>query len=58
MAPITDESAIAISFEMPGQPILVFYLSADDGGDDEVSFLKIESKLSPYRSGESWGWNF
>ena len=51
--PITEESAIGFSFEKPGQPILVFYLSANEGGGGhEMSFLTIESKLRHDRPGK------
>lgn len=52
ISPITEESAIAFSFEMPGQPILVLYLSTNGGGGNEMSFLTIESKLRHDRSCE------
>ena len=44
LSPISEESAIAYSYEMPGQPILVLYLSVDGEGGNEMSFLTIESK--------------
>lgn len=56
-SPITDESAIAYSFEKPGQPILVLYLSANEGEGNEMSLLAIESKLKHGRSGKTWSWN-
>lgn len=53
LSPLTEENAIAYSIEMPGQPILVSYLSADGEGGNEMSFLTIESKLRNDRSGEA-----
>ena len=50
---MTEESAIGYSFEMPGQPILVLYLTADGEEGYEMSFLTIESKLRNNRSGEA-----
>ena len=50
---MTEGSAIENSFEMPGQPILVLYLTADGEEDNEMSFLRIESKLRNNRSGEA-----
>ncbi len=43
-SPIMTENATAFSFEMPGMPNLVFYLSADGRGE-EMSFLAIESEF-------------
>ena len=45
LSPIREESSIAYSYEMPGQPILVFYLSVEGEKGDKMSLLTIESKL-------------
>ena len=53
LSPMTEENAIAYDCEMPGQPILVLYLSADGEEGNKMSFLTIESKLRNNRSGEA-----
>lgn len=53
ISPFTEESAIEFSLEKPGQPILVLYLSANEEGGNEMSFLTIESKLKDGRSGKT-----
>lgn len=53
ISPVTEESAIEFSLEKPGQPILVLYLSANEEGGNEMSFLTIESKLKDGRSGKT-----
>lgn len=40
-----SENVMGFSFEMPGLPILVFYLRSDNSDKEEMSFLSIESKL-------------
>lgn len=44
--PITTENTTGFNFEMPGLPILVFYLRADESGKEEMSFLSVESEFS------------
>lgn len=44
-SPITTENATGFSFEMPGLPMLVFYLKADIADKEEVSYMSIESKF-------------
>ncbi|KAL9131579.1 MAG: hypothetical protein Q9217_000536 [Psora testacea] len=41
-SPVATKDTISYSFELPGLPILVFYLKAEDSDNDELSFLTIQ----------------
>lgn len=40
-----SDTTTAFNFEMPGLPILVFYLRADEPGKEEMSLLSVERKF-------------
>ena len=45
---VQTRDSVGISFQLPGLPMLVFYLEPDKPGDDSVSFLTIQSNSSSF----------
>lgn len=42
-SPVQSEGSTSFNFQIPGLPILVFYLEPDAGDKNEVSFLSLQS---------------
>lgn len=53
-SPVETMGSSSVSFQMPGLPILVFYLAPSASNSEELSFLRIQSDLAPFEESTTY----